>query len=367
MDTYLITGGAGFIGSNYIRYLLERYNSIKIICLDKLTYAGNIANIESELISNKNRLMFIKGDICNQELVQFIFANYPIKYVVNFAAESHVDRSILDADLFLKTNIFGVQNLLKFAKNTWQLGEEKYLDGVRFLQVSTDEVYGSSQGDVPFTEDHPLKPNNPYSASKAGGDLLVRSYIQTFKFPALITRCSNNYGPYQFPEKFIPLMINNILKGANLPIYGDGKNIRDWLHVKDHCRAIDLVLRKGTLGETYNISGQNEITNIQLVEILLTEIKTILKRYPDSSNITQVDPDRIGKNLITFVKDRPGHDKRYSIDSTKIRKELGWEPSINFREGLKSTIKWYLDNQNWLQTVTRGGFENYYRQMYANR
>lgn len=367
METYLVTGGAGFIGSNFIKYVLKKDKKIRIICLDKLTYAGNMANIEDELKSNKDQFKFIKGDICNQELVEYIFDHYQINYIVNFAAESHVDRAIEDADLFLKTNVLGVQNLLKTAKKKWTTHEHRCHENVRFLQVSTDEVYGSLEGEGFFTEDHPLRPNNPYSASKACADLLVRSYYRTYNFPVLITRCSNNYGPYQFPEKLIPLMINNILNGRSLPIYGDGKNIRDWLYVKDHCRAIDLVLSKGILGEIYNIGGHNEVTNIELVETLIRELRALLESDETYRKVAKTSMEEIDNQLITFVKDRPGHDRRYAIDPSKIRKELGWKPSTCFTEGLKATIKWYLNNQHWLYTITSGDYQNYYEQMYTNR
>lgn len=365
MDIYLVTGGAGFIGSNFIKYMLEKNDPIRIICLDKLTYAGNIANIENELRNNKGQLKFIKGDICNPELVEYIFDHYHIKYVVNFAAESHVDRSIKDADIFLKTNILGVQNLLKIARKKWEIEERTYDENVRFLQVSTDEVYGSLEGKELFKEDDPLKPNNPYSASKAGAEMLVRSYCRTYNFPGLITRCSNNYGPYQFPEKFIPLMINNILKGISLPVYGDGKNIRDWLYVEDHCQAIDLVLKKGTPKEIYNIGGNNEVTNIELVEILIREIKILLKNDETYKKVIKTNINKINNELITFIKDRPGHDKRYGVDTTKIRNEIGWEPTTSFNEGILTSIKWYLNNQWWLKSVTSGDYQNYYKKMYS--
>jgi dTDP-glucose 4,6-dehydratase len=262
MKTYLVTGGAGFIGSNFIKYLLEEYQDVKIICLDKLTYAGNWENLEEDINNNLDKLFFIKGDITNTELVEYIFDQWDINYIVNFAAESHVDRSIEDAEIFLKTNVLGVQNLLNIAKDKWELGERKYKDNVKFLQVSTDEVYGSLGKEGYFTEETNIQPNSPYSASKASADMLVRSYNETHNLPTLITRCSNNYGPYQFPEKLIPLMINKILNGEELPVYGDGLNVRDWLYVKDHCKAIDMVLEKGKPGEVYNIGGHNEETNI---------------------------------------------------------------------------------------------------------
>src|SRR6056297_14022 len=309
MKTYLVTGGAGFIGSNFIKYMLDKYEDIKIICLDKLTYAGNLANIEYELENYDDKLEFIKGDINNKELVEYIFDNWNIKYVVNFAAESHVDRSIENADIFLETNVLGVQNLLNIAKDKWEKGERKYKDNVKFLQVSTDEVYGSLEEDGYFTEDNNLKPNSPYSASKTSADLLVRSFNETHNLPTLITRCSNNYGPYQFPEKLIPLMINNILKGEELPVYGDGLNVRDWIYVKDHCRAIDMVLEKGKSGEVYNIGGHNEKTNIDIVKILIKEIKRLLKDNKEYQKAANTELDNINEEFITFVKDRLGHDQ----------------------------------------------------------
>lgn len=367
MKTYLVTGGAGFIGSNFIKYILEKHNDRKIICLDKLTYAGNLANIESELNDSPERLEFIKGDINNTELVEHIFDNYDITYVVNFAAESHVDRSIEDAALFLDTNILGTQNLLNIAKDKWEVAEREYKDGVKFLQVSTDEVYGSLEEGGYFTEDTNLKPNSPYSASKTSADMLVRAFSETHNLPTLITRCSNNYGPYQFPEKLIPLMINNILNGEELPIYGDGLNVRDWLYVTDHCRAIDMVLEKGEAGEVYNIGGHNEETNIDIVKTLIKEIKQLLQNNEEYKEIANTELDNINEDLITYVKDRLGHDQRYAIDPTKIKEEIGWEPTIMFEDGIINTIKWYLDNRDWLELLTSGDYKNYYEEMYLNR
>ena len=353
MNTYLITGGAGFIGSNFIKYLLNRYTDINIICLDKLTYAGNLENIKEELENSNDRLEFIKGDINNRELLEYIFDRWNIQYIVNFAAESHVDRSIEDANIFLETNVLGVQNLMNVAKDIWKTSENQYLNGVRYLQISTDEVYGSLEADGYFTEEDKLKPNNPYSASKASADMLVRSYHKTYNFPALITRSSNNYGPYQFPEKLIPLMINNILQGKELPVYGDGLNVRDWLHVTDHCRAIDMVLKNGRPGEVYNIGGKNERTNIDIVKILIKEVKKIIRDSSTYTGIAKTGLDQINQSLISFVEDRKGHDKRYAIDPTKINNEIGWKATINFDNGIIETIKWYLNNQDWLESVTR--------------
>jgi len=367
MRTYLVTGGAGFIGSNFIKYILEKHQYIKIICLDKLTYAGNLANIEEDLNNNPEKLTFIKGDINNSELVEYIFDQWDINYIVNFAAESHVDRSIEDAEIFLKTNVLGVQNLLNIAKDKWETGEREYKDDVKFLQVSTDEVYGSLGNEGYFTEGTNIQPNSPYSASKASADMLVRSYNETHNLPTLITRCSNNYGPYQFPEKLIPLMINNILNGEELPVYGDGLNVRDWLYVKDHCKAIDMVLEKGEAGEVYNIGGHNEETNIKIVKTLIKEINKLLEENDEYKEVANIELNNINEDLITFVKDRLGHDKRYAIDPSKIKKEIGWEPTIMFEDGIIDTIKWYLDNQDWLKLITSGDYKNYYEEMYLDR
>lgn len=334
MKRILVTGGAGFIGSNFIHYMLEKYD-YHIINLDALTYAGNLDNLCD--IRNDHRYTFIKGDIRDEKLVFSIFQQHKIDTVVNFAAESHVDRSIENPQLFLSTNILGTQVLLECAKKTWNLHEDNkysrlYQDGVKYLQISTDEVYGALGESGMFIETMPLLPNSPYSASKAGADLLVRAYHETFGLPVNITRCSNNYGPYQFPEKLIPLMINNCLHGKRLPVYGDGMQIRDWLHVWDHCSAIDTVLHKGKDGEIYNIGGNNERANIEIVKLILT---------------------RLGKNesFIEHVKDRPGHDRRYAIDNHKITSQLGWQPSYTFEKGIQETIEWYLNNQKWIYNV----------------
>lgn len=336
----IITGGAGFIGANYIYYMLEKYPEEQFVCVDKLTYAGSIENLES-VMDNKN-FKFIKGDIADREHMYSIFDEEKPDVVVNFAAESHVDRSVTDPDVFLQTNIMGTGVLLEACR--------KY--GItRYHQVSTDEVYGDLPLDRPdlfFTEETPLHTSSPYSASKASSDLLVLAYHRTFKLPVSISRCSNNYGPYQFPEKLIPLMIANALSDKQLPVYGKGENIRDWLYVKDHCVAIDLIVRNGSVGEVYNIGGHNEKTNIDVVKIILREIgKT--------------------EELISYVTDRPGHDRRYAIDPAKISKELGWEPTTLFDEGIKMTIKWYLDNKSWLQNIISGEYQNYYDKMYNNR
>lgn len=332
----LVTGGAGFIGSNFVHYMLDRYADYYIINLDALTYAGNLENLES--VQENPRYTFVKGDITDRELVNGLF-DKGVDVVVHFAAESHVDRSILEPDIFVKTNVLGTQVLLDAAK---KYGIQK------FVHVSTDEVYGTLGETGLFMETTPLSPNSPYSASKAGSDLLVRAYHETFGLPVNITRCSNNYGPYQFPEKLIPLMIANALNDKSLPVYGDGLNIRDWLYVEDHCSAIDLVLHKGVNGEVYNVGGNNERTNIQIVQTILKELGK-----PES--------------LIQYVKDRPGHDRRYGIDATKIRTELGWTPKHNFETGIKETIRWYLDNQDWWKRIQSGEYQNFYAQQYGSR
>ncbi|MEC0227960.1 dTDP-glucose 4,6-dehydratase [Paenibacillus alba] len=332
----LITGGAGFIGSNFVHYMLDRYPNYQIINLDALTYAGNLENLTS--IQENSQYTFIKGDITNEELVSSIFAQ-GIDRVVHFAAESHVDRSILEPDIFVKTNVLGTQVLLEAARKHAVK---------KFVHVSTDEVYGSLGETGLFTEETPLAPNSPYSASKAGSDLLVRAYHETFGLPINITRCSNNYGPYQFPEKLIPLMIANALNDKSLPVYGDGLNIRDWLYVEDHCSAIDLVLHKGVDGEVYNIGGNNERTNIQIIQTILHELNK-----PES--------------LMQFVKDRPGHDRRYGIDATKITNELGWKPKHNFETGIHETIRWYLENQDWWKRIQTGEYQKYFNEQYASR
>lgn len=347
MKNILITGGAGFIGSQFVKLMLEKYD-YNIINLDLLTYAGNLENLKD--IEDKKNYTFIKGDICDKVLVNEIFKKYEIDTVVNFAAESHVDRSIENPEIFLITNILGTQNLLENAKKYWKLTPEdkysrEYKDGVKYLQVSTDEVYGALGEEGMFTETTPLNPNSPYSSSKASADMLVRAYYETFGVPMNITRCSNNYGPYQFPEKLIPLMINNCKNDKPLPVYGDGMQIRDWLHVKDHCIAIDTVLHEGTIGEVYNIGGNNEKANIDIVKLI---ISTIGK----------------SENLIEYVKDRPGHDRRYAIDNTKITTQLGWSPSYTFEQGIAETIQWYLNNKNWLEKITSGDYMKYYEKMY---
>lgn len=336
MKTYLVTGGCGFIGANFIHYMFEKYgDSIRIVNLDKLTYAGNPENLrEIEHLSN---YIFVKGDICDKHLVNDLFQQYEIDYVVHFAAESHVDRSIESADEFVRSNVLGTLTLIDAAKRAWECGEA-YRDGVKYLQVSTDEVYGSLGETGYFTEVTPLDPHSPYSASKASADLMVKSYIDTHRFPANITRCSNNYGPYQYPEKLIPLLITNCLEKKPLPVYGDGMNIRDWLYVEDHCRAIDMVLHNAPSGEIYNIGGHNEKTNIDIVKLVIG----YLHDNYDSG---------IDESLITYVTDRKGHDKRYAIDPKKIGCDIGWKPETPFAEGIVTTIQWYLDNQKWLDDL----------------
>lgn len=335
MSRILVTGGAGFIGSNFIRYMVNKYSEYEIINLDDLTYCGNLENLKD--IENNDNYSFVKGNICDKAVVDELVEKSD--YVINFAAESHVDRSISDPEIFIKSNVLGTQVLLNAAK---QYGVEKY------IQISTDEVYGSLGKTGYFKETTPLQPNSPYSASKASGDLITRSYGETFGLPINITRCSNNYGPFQFPEKLIPLMISNALEDKKLPVYGDGKNVRDWLHVYDHCQAIDLVLHDGKLGEVYNIGGNNEKQNIEIVKLILS----------------QLDKD---ESLIEFVTDRLGHDRRYAIDSNKIQNDLGWSPKYSFNVGIEQTIQWYLDNQNWTNQIKSGEYKEYYEKMYSCR
>jgi len=348
MKTYLVTGGAGFIGSNFILYMLNKYKDINIINLDKLTYAGNLENLKS--IEKDKRHVFVQEDICDKELVSSLLKKYDVNYVVHFAAESHVDRSIKDPEIFAKTNVLGTVNMLNCAKNAWET-EDGFKNGVKFLHVSTDEVYGSLGAEGFFKETTSLDPHSPYSSSKAGSDLMVKAYYDTYKMPINITRCSNNYGPFQFPEKLIPLLINNCLKHKELPVYGDGMNIRDWLFVEDHAKAIDMVINCGKLGEVYNVGGNNERTNIQIVKTVISYINENVDK-----NVTE--------NLIKYVKDRKGHDRRYGIAPDKIKEELGWYPETTFEVGIKKTIKWYLDNQEWMKNVTSGNYQKYYEKMY---
>jgi len=348
MKTYLVTGGAGFIGSNFIIYMLKNFKDIKIINLDSLTYAGNLNNLK-EIESDVN-YHFVHGDIRDNFLVNKIFEDFKVDYVVNFAAESHVDRSIEDPETFVKTNVLGTLNLLNCAKKAWYV-DGKWKEGKRFHQVGTDEVYGSLGETGYFTESTSLDPHSPYSASKASSDLMVKAYFDTFQMPITITRCSNNYGPFQFPEKLIPLLINNAINHKALPIYGDGLNVRDWLYVEDHCKAIDMVINNGTIGEVYNVGGHNERKNIEIVK----EVIEYLNRDYDNT---------ITEGLITYVEDRKGHDRRYGIDPSKIKAELGWYPETSFEKGIIKTIKWYLKNKQWMEEITSGEYENYYNKMY---
>lgn len=399
MKKYLVTGAAGFIGANFVKYILKKWNNnVEVVILDDLTYAGNLMTIKNEI--EQDNVTFIKGDIGNRDLVTDIIAKYDPHYIVNFAAESHVDRSITNPRLFLETNILGTQNLLDCARNAWfegkdDNGKNKYKDGCRFLQISTDEVYGSLSKDFDdaqplhvsdevkrviegrddlktfgtkfFTEETPLAPRSPYSAAKTGADLIVLAYHETYGMPINITRCSNNYGPYHFPEKLIPLIIKNILEGKKLPVYGKGENVRDWLYVEDHAKAIDMVLRQGKLGEVYNVGGFNEEQNINIVKTVIATIARIMNEEPQYQSLLTCKVEDINNDLISFVADRPGHDMRYAIDPTKIAVELGWYPETPFNIGIEKTIRWYLDNQSWVESVTSGDYQRYYEKMYHNR
>ncbi len=360
MRTYLVTGGAGFIGSNYIHYMFNKYNNeIRIINVDKLTYAGNLENLKD--IESRDNYTFIKADICDRDAINKIFEQNDIQRVVHFAAESHVDRSIKDPEVFVRTNVLGTLVMLNAAKNSWELSDETFKPDHKFLHVSTDEVYGSLDNDEDyFYETTPYAPHSPYSASKASSDMLVRAYMDTYQFPANITNCSNNYGPYQFPEKLIPLIINNALQGKKLPVYGDGKNVRDWLYVEDHCKGIDMVQEEGRLFETYNIGGHNEKQNIQIIHIIIKCLQEMLD---------EDDPrrDLVSDNLITYVEDRKGHDRRYAIAPDKIKKEIGWYPETKFEDGIRKTIAWFFDHEDWMNNVTSGDYQKYYEDMYSNR
>ena len=402
MKTYLVTGAAGFIGANYLKYILKKYEGkedIKVIVADALTYAGNLGTIREELKNTK--VKFEKVDIRDRKEVERIFSENDVDYVVNFAAESHVDRSIENPQIFLETNILGTQNLLENAKKAWTVskgenGYPVYRDGVKYLQVSTDEVYGSlskdyekaielviedekvknvvkdrtnlkTYGDKFFTEKTPLDPRSPYSASKAGADHIVLAYGETYKMPITITRCSNNYGPYHFPEKLIPLMIKNVLEGKKLPVYGKGDNVRDWLYVEDHCKGIDLVLREGKEGEIYNIGGFNEEQNINIVKLVIDILKEEITNNDEYKRVLKTNLDNINYNLITYVQDRLGHDMRYAIDPSKIARDLGWYPETDFETGIRKTVKWYLDNQEWINEVISGDYQKYYEEMYGGK
>lgn len=365
MKTYLVTGGAGFIGSNFILYMLRKYNDVEIVNYDALTYAGNLENLAAA--ENDPRYVFVNADIRDSESVAGALVAHQPDYVINFAAESHVDRSIDSPGIFADTNVMGTVNMLNSCRAAWDDGKGGF-GSHRYLQVSTDEVYGSLE--IPhnlcadgsprhpdrieyFKETTPLNPHSPYSASKASADLFVKAYYDTYGFPALISRCSNNYGPYQFPEKLIPLMIHNALQHKTLPVYGDGMNVRDWLYVEDHCRAIDLIATDGRLGEVYNVGGHNERTNIYIV-------KTILKKIAETTGDKTID-----ERLIAYVTDRKGHDRRYGMAPDKIKTELGWYPKTSFEEGIIKTIDWYLDNPEWIRHVTSGIYQQYYEKMYG--
>ena len=357
--TIIVTGGAGFIGSNFIFHMLRKYPDYRIVCLDKLTYAGNLSTL-APVMDNPN-FRFVKLDICDREGVYRLFEEEHPDMVVNFAAESHVDRSIENPEVFLQTNILGTQVLMDACR--------KY--GIRrYHQVSTDEVYGDLPLDRPdlfFTEETPIHTSSPYSASKASADLLVLAYHRTYGLPVTISRCSNNYGPYHFPEKLIPLIIKNILAGQKLPVYGKGDNVRDWLYVEDHAKAIDAVLERGRIGEVYNVGGFNEEQNINIVKLIIDIIARIMREEPEYRRVLKTDVKNINEDLITFVGDRPGHDMRYAIDPSKIARELGWYPETPFTVGIEKTVRWYLDHQDWVDEVVSGDYQKYYEQMYGNR
>ena len=347
----LITGGAGFIGSHVVRLFVNKYPDYRIVNLDKLTYAGNLANLRD--IENAPNYTFVKADICDYDTIREVFCKYDIDGVIHLAAESHVDRSIKDPFIFARTNVMGTLSLLQAAKEQWNGNWE----GKRFYHISTDEVYGALQFDgTLFTEETRYDPHSPYSAAKASSDHFVRAYHDTYGLPTIVTNCSNNYGPYQFPEKLIPLFINNIRHGRPLPVYGKGENVRDWLYVEDHARAIDLIFHKGRIAETYNIGGFNEWKNIDLIKVIVRTVDRLLG-----------NPEGEREKLITYVTDRAGHDLRYAIDSRKLKNELGWEPSLQFEEGIEKTVRWYLENQEWMDHITSGEYEKYYESMYKNR
>jgi len=353
----LVTGGCGFIGSNFIRFLLERKRETKVINVDKLTYAGNPANLEDVEKNHPDRYYFIKADISDKKAIRNIFDRHEIDWVINFAAESHVDRSILGPEIFIQVNIFGTFNLLENSRRVWQPENGKESRGKLFLQISTDEVYGTLGESGLFTERSPYDPSSPYSASKAASDHLVNAYFRTYGLPAIITNCSNNYGPYQFPEKLIPLMINNALKGDDLPIYGDGENVRDWIYVEDHCEALLKVLEMGVPGDKYNIGGSCEKKNREVVEVICDQLDR--KLGPVGG--------RPRRSLMKYVADRPGHDRRYAVDSSKIMTELDWSPKVSFDEGIAMTIEWYIDNTEWTESILDGSYMEYYRTQYGER
>ena len=401
MKTYLVTGAAGFIGANYLKYILNKYKNeeIKVIIVDVLTYAGNLGTITEEI--KDERVTFEKVDIRDQKEIARIFSENEVDFVVNFAAESHVDRSIENPQIFLKTNILGTQNLLENAKRAWTVTKDEngypiYKDGVKYLQVSTDEVYGSLSKDYDtaidlviddeevkkvvknrtnlktygknfFTEKTSLDPRSPYSASKASADHIVIAYGETYKMPINITRCSNNYGPYHFPEKLIPLMIKNVLEGKKLPVYGKGDNVRDWLYVEDHCKGIDLVLRNADIYEIYNIGGFNEEQNINIVKLVIDILREEIENNDEYKKVLKTDLQNINYDLITYVQDRLGHDMRYAIDPSKIARDLGWYPETDFETGIRKTVKWYLEHQDWVNEVVSGDYQKYYEEMYGNK
>ena len=401
MKTYLVTGAAGFIGSNYLKYILNKYkdDDIRVIVVDVLTYAGNLGTIANEI--KNERVKFEKVDIRDQREIARIFSENEIDFVVNFAAESHVDRSIENPQIFLETNILGTQNLLENAKKAWTVSKDEngypvYREGVKYLQVSTDEVYGSLSKDYDtaidlviddeevkkvvknrknlktygkkfFTEKTALDPRSPYSASKASADHIVIAYGETYKIPINITRCSNNYGPYHFPEKLIPLMIKNVLEGKKLPVYGKGDNVRDWLYVEDHCKGIDLVLRNADIYEIYNIGGFNEEQNINIVKLVIDILREEIENNDEYKKVLKTDLQNINYDLITYVQDRLGHDMRYAIDPSKIARDLGWYPETDFETGIRKTVKWYLEHQDWVNEVVSGDYQKYYEEMYGNK
>ena len=402
MKTYLVTGAAGFIGANFLKHILKKYEGkedIRVIVVDCLTYAGNLGTIKEDL--KDGRVKFEKVDIKDREEIGRIFSENDVDFVVNFAAESHVDRSIENPQIFLETNILGTQNLLENAKKAWTVGKDEngypvYRKGVRYLQVSTDEVYGSlskdydeaielviedeevrkvvkgredlkTYGEKFFTEGTPLDPRSPYSASKTGADHIVIAYGETYRLPINITRCSNNYGPYHFPEKLIPLMIKNVLEGKKLPVYGKGENVRDWLYVEDHCKGIDIVVNSGKIGEVYNIGGFNEEQNINIVKLIIDIIREELEASEEYRKVLRTDIKNINYDLITYVQDRLGHDMRYAIDPSKIARELGWYPETDFKTGIRKTVRWYLENQQWVNEVISGDYQKYYDEMYGGK